>query len=321
MESKKNVLLIVNPCAGKDSSRKTPEEIMEYFPKDEYEFTIEKTTCQGDATNIVKRCIEGKDLVVCCGGDGTFNETVNGILHLQSSMPVGYIPMGSTNDLASTIGIPSDVKKAVDIIIDGHTNSYDIGCLNGRFFTYVASFGPGTKISYSTSQKLKNKLGHAAYMLNGFIFRIFSVLKDVKPMHIKFEYDGGVIDDIFYFGAVSNSTSVAGIFKYDKNTVKLNDGKFEVLLVRHVKNPLDAFRMLGKIFRRDYDGNELMYLKTTQAKFTFDDSKPWTLDGEYGGEHKTVSFSVLPGAVNICSPVNSMFVSDEEAQEKETAAK
>ena len=155
-------------------------------------------------------------------------------------------------------------------------------------------------------------------MINGFMLKIIPTLKDVKPIHIKFEYDGGVMDDIFYFAAVSNATSVAGIFKYNKDDVKLNDGKFEVLLVRHIKSPIDAFRMLGKIIRKDYDGKSLLYFKTSQAKFTFDDdSNAWTLDGEFGGEHKTVSFSVLPGAVNVYSPVNSMFISNEPEKEPE----
>ncbi len=312
MSEKKKVLFIINPCAGRDKTRKTAEEIISLFPADDFEFTVEKTTCQGDATNIVERSLADHDFVICCGGDGTFNETVNGVLRLQSHKPIGYIPTGSTNDLASTIGIPTKLEDAVKIIISGETNSYDIGCHNGRFFTYVASFGPGTRLSYSTSQKMKNKLGHAAYMINGFVLKIIPTLKEIKPIHIKIEYDGGVLDEIFYFASVSNSTSVAGLFKFDKNAVKLNDGKFEVLLVRHMRSPLDSFRMLGKMIRKDYDGKELMFLSTSQAKFTFDEPHAWTLDGEFGGEPTTVSFSVLPGAVNIFSPKNLMFVDKTE---------
>lgn len=312
MSDKKKVLFIINPCAGRDKTRKTAEEIISLFPTDKFDFTVERTTCQGDATNIVRRCLADHDFVVCCGGDGTFNETVNGVLQLQSNKPIGYIPTGSTNDLASTIGIPTDVEEAVKIIVSGQKNSYDIGCLNGRFFTYVASFGPATKLAYSTSQKLKNKLGHAAYMIDGLFLRLIPTLREIKPIHIKIEYDGGELDGIFYFASVSNSTSVGGLFRFDESVVKLNDGRFEMLLVRHLRNPLDAVRMLRKMIRKDYDGSELMFLNTTQAKFTFDEPHAWTLDGEFGGDHKSVSFSVLPSAVNVYSPKSSMFIDKTE---------
>ncbi len=249
-------------------------------------------------------------MIVCCGGDGTLNETINGVMGLDRRIPIGYIPSGSTNDLAATIGIPSNVEGATDLLIDGHKNSYDIGLFNNKFFSYVASFGPGTAISYETPQALKNALGHSAYMINAFGLHLVDTLKSVKPMHIRFEYDGGVIDDTFFFGAVSNSTSVGGIFKLDKNDIKLDDGLFEVLLVRKLRKTTDAFKMLHKIQKMDYDGDTLIYLKTSFARFTFDEPVKWTLDGEYGGEVADVRITVLPRAVDIFSPVNPMFQGD-----------
>ena len=313
MENKKNkILLIVNPCAGKNKSRASIVDIVERFSTENYEFTIKTTAGRGDATEIVKNCIADNDMVVCCGGDGTLNETINGIMQLSRRVPIGYIPTGSTNDLANTIGIPTEVKDAVDLILNGHTNTYDIGLFNNRFFSYVASFGPATKMSYTTPQKLKNLLGHGAYMVNTFVFHLISTLKEVKPVHIRFEYDGGVIDDIFYFAAISNSTSVAGVFKYDANDIKLNDGLFEVILVRNVRSVADTFHMFGKILRRAYDGESLLYFKTSSVRMTFDEPQDWTLDGEYGGAHKEVRLQVLPKALDICSPDNHpMFLKED----------
>ena len=313
MDKKKSkILLIVNPCAGKNKSRASIVDIVERFSTENYEFTIKTTAGRGDATEIVKTCIADNDLVVCCGGDGTLNETINGIMQLSRRVPVGYIPTGSTNDLANTIGIPTEVKDAVDLILNGHTNTYDIGLFNNRFFSYVASFGPATKMSYTTPQKLKNLLGHGAYMVNTFVFHLISTLKEVKPVHIRFEYDGGVIDDIFYFAAISNSTSVAGVFKYDASDIKLNDGLFEVILVRNVRSVADTFHMFGKILRRAYDGENLLYFKTSSVRMTFDEPQDWTLDGEYGGSHKEVRLQVLPRALDICSPDNHpMFLKEE----------
>ncbi|MBR4726800.1 MAG: diacylglycerol kinase family lipid kinase [Clostridia bacterium] len=313
MEKKKNkILLIVNPCAGKNKSRASIVDIVERFSSENYEFTVKTTAGRGDATELVKNCIADNDMVVCCGGDGTLNETINGIMQLSRRVPIGYIPTGSTNDLANTIGIPTEVNQAVELILNGHTNTYDIGLFNNRFFSYVASFGPATKMSYTTPQKLKNLLGHSAYMVNTFVFHLISTLKEVKPVHIRFEYDGGVIDDIFYFAAISNSTSVAGIFKYDANDIKLNDGLFEVILVRNVRSVADTFHMFGKILRRAYDGESLLYFKTSSVRMTFDEPQDWTLDGEYGGAHKEVRLQVLPRALDICSPDDHpMFLKEE----------
>lgn len=233
---RKKALLIVNPCAGKNRTRSDLGEIVNAFPDGVFDFTIKYTTCQGDAVNIAHDFAEGHDLVICCGGDGTLNETINGLMSAGANIPIGYLPMGSTNDLAVTLGIPTKLNEAAELIASGHTNGYDVGDYNGHQFSYVACFGPGTKISYSTPQKMKNLLGYSAYMINGFFLHLIPALADVKPRHIKIEYDGNVLEDDFYFGSFSNSTSVAGLFKFDKDDVKLDDGQFELLLVRKLSN-------------------------------------------------------------------------------------
>lgn len=304
---KKKVLLIVNPCAGRNKGRTETFDIVDKFSAADYEFDIKTTTCRGDATNIVKNYIDGNDMVVCCGGDGTFNETINGVMSLQKRVPIGYIPAGSTNDLANTIGLPTDIAKATDVIIEGHSNAYDIGLFNNRFFSYIASFGVGTNFSYDTPQKMKNLLGHSAYIINSFVLHLIPALKSVKPIHIKIEYDGKSLEDDFYFGSISNSTSVAGLFKFNKEDVKLDDGKFELLLVRRLSSPLEAFGLLAQVRKKIYDGNKVMFLRCSSVKMTFDKPTPWTLDGEFGGSPKEVRFSVLNGAIDVISGENPMF--------------
>ena len=306
MENKKrNVLLIVNPCAGRTKSRAGTFDIVNKFSTNDYEFSIHTTTCQGDATNIVRKNYDDKQLVVCCGGDGTLNETINGVMDMPNRLPIGYIPTGSTNDLATTLGIPTDINKATDLIMSGHTNSYDLGLFNNRYFSYVASFGAFTKSSYATSQKMKNRLGHMAYILNG-----IGELKNIRAIHMKIEYDGGVLEDDFMFGSVSNSTSVAGLFRFKPEDVKLNDGIFELLLVKKISLASVPIA-LGKVRARQYDGKQIIFLRTSKVKITSDESVAWTLDGEYGGAHKTVMIHVLEKAVEICSPENDLFEKDE----------
>ncbi len=308
---KKKVLLIVNPCSGKNKSRNGTFDIVEKFSSANYDFDVRTTTCQGDATNIVKEHIGDNDLVVCCGGDGTFNETINGVMQLSRRVPIGYIPAGSTNDLAATIGLPSEIGAATDIILQGHTNRYDIGLFNNRFFSYIASFGAASALSYSTPQKLKNIFGHTAYVINGLVINLIPTLKSVLPVHARIEYDGGVFDDNFSFGSISNSTSVAGIFKFDSNKVRLDDGKFEVLLVRRVKHPLQAFGLLAKVKKMDYDGDKIIHFSTSNLVINFDEPQPWTLDGEFGGNHRDVRFSVLNRAIDVVSGNSPLFTGEK----------
>ena len=307
-EKMKRALLIYNPKAGRDSARPSLEEITELFPGTMFDLTVKETTRQGEAADFAENLSSDKDLIIVCGGDGTLNEAVGGLMKLGRKIPVGYIPIGSTNDLAKTLGIPTDIVAAASIIIHGEARAYDIGEFNGGHFTYVSCFGPGTCVSYNTPQKMKNKLGYSAYMINGFLFSVIPTLKQVKPKHIRIEYDGDkVIDDNFYFGAVSNSASVAGMFKYDENDVRLNDGKFEIMLVRRLNRPTDIFKMLRRIMKRDYDGDSLLYFKSGSAEFKFDSPEDWSLDGELRPGVKSVSFKALGGAIDIYCPDGKMF--------------
>lgn len=300
-------LLIFNPKAGKDKKRPDKEKLAELLNRGGNTTDIVPTTRAGEAADISRDKGADYDAVVCAGGDGTLNETINGILELDRAVPVGYIPIGSTNDLAATVGIPSDTEKAAGIVNSGHVNSYDIGEFNEKKFTYVACFGPGTCVSYNTSQKMKNALGYNAYMINGFLFSVIPTLKSVKPKHIRIEYDGNVLEDDFYFGSVSNSLSVAGMFKFDPDDVRLNDGKFEVMLVRRLKSPFEFFTMLSKIVRRKYDNDKLLYFKAADIRMEFAKPEPWSLDGEFGGEIADVEIRVKEKAVSLCSPENSLF--------------
>lgn len=308
MLSKKKALLVINPCAGVDRKRVSPLDVIKKLSAAGFEINVERTKCQGDATTIVKEMGKDFDLVLCCGGDGTLNETINGVLDLEKRIPVGYIPSGSTNDLASTLGIPVGAGPATDLILNGKTNGYDVGSFRGRYFNYIASFGAATDLSYTTPQKWKNLFGHNAYVYYGVGVRMFPMLASFKPTYMKIEYDGGVVEDKFYFGAVSNTTSVAGVFKYDN--VKLNDGYFELLLVKGLKRNIDVFGILNKVIHKDYSGDNIIFTKTKRVKITCDTEVPWTLDGEFGGNVGDVEINVIHNAYDIYSDNEDLFVTE-----------
>ena len=305
----KKMLVIINPCAGRSKSKKGTFDIADVLSTLDYDFDIKTTTKRGDATEFVKELGLNYDIILCCGGDGTLNETINGLLQLPEKRPVGYIPTGTTNDLATTIGIPKDIRSAVELIVSGKKNTLDIGNFNGNHFCYVATFGVGSSFSYDTPQKLKNTFGYAAYWISPIVFHPVKLVSGLKPVHATIEYDDGVLEGDFNFGAISNSTSVAGLFTFDKTDVKLNDGYFELLLVRDVKTVPTAIGLLGKIKKHDYNSTDnILFLHTRNLKIHFDRPTEWSLDGEFGGDPTDVDFSISYKGIEIFSDNDDLFI-------------
>ncbi len=302
----KNVLMIVNPRAGKNSKRINTGDVVRAFKKNGIECFEKTTTCRGDAIEITKKYASEYDAIACCGGDGTYNEVVNGMMQSDADIPIIYLPCGSTNDFAVSIGIKNNPETAVQMYVDGMLNRFDVGRLNERYFTYVAAFGVGTDFSYNTSQNFKNVLGHAAYIIDGFILNIVPILKNLKSYHLVIEHDEGVIEDDFYFGAVANTNKIAGLFKLDNFDVKMNDGFFEVLLVRksNVKGVVEVFI---NAMSQKYTHKDIMFFKTKKLKITSSRPVDWTLDGEYGGAYTDMDIENIHKAIDLVSP-ESKFV-------------
>ena len=282
----KKMLFIMNPYAGKRRANKYLADILEMFNRADYLVTVHMTAGPGDATGVVQALAPGMDIVVCCGGDGTFNETVAGLLKANVDIPVGYIPAGSTNDFAASLHLPTEPLEAAQEIVEGVPVSYDAGSFCGRFFSYVASFGAFTRTSYTTPQSIKNALGHTAYVLSG-----ISELSQIRPEHIRMEINGEVVEDDFLFGAICNSTSVGGILTLDPKQVDMADGKLEVLLVRSPQSLLELTECIAAVQSQQYNDCEMITFRSgSKIEITADPDMPWTLDGERedGHEHITV---------------------------------
>lgn len=282
----KKMLFIMNPYAGKRRANKYLTDILEMFNRADYLVTVHMTAGPGDATGVVQALAPGMDIVVCCGGDGTFNETVAGLLKANVDIPVGYIPAGSTNDFAASLHLPTEPLEAAQEIVEGVPVSYDAGSFCGRFFSYVASFGAFTRTSYTTPQSIKNALGHTAYVLSG-----ISELSQIRPEHIRMEINGEVVEDDFLFGAICNSTSVGGILTLDPKQVDMADGKLEVLLVRSPQSLLELTECIAAVQSQQYNNCEMITFRSgSKIEITADPEMPWTLDGERenGHEHITV---------------------------------
>ena len=272
----KKMLFIMNPYAGMRKASKVLPEILAEFNRAEWDVHAYMTKGPGDGREVVKNRASEMDLVVCCGGDGTFNETVAGVLESGADVPVGYIPAGSTNDFANSLGLPADPVEAAKRIIAGKPEKYDVGCFGGRYFTYVASFGAFTKASYSTPQNIKNALGHTAYILEG----IQELSQLGSKLHLRLEMDGETVEDDFIFGAICNSTSVGGILTLDPKQVDMRDGMFEVLLVRYPRDLVEIAECIQAVQKQTYNCKMMTFRSTRQVKINADPKMDWTLDGE-----------------------------------------
>ncbi|MBD5451530.1 MAG: YegS/Rv2252/BmrU family lipid kinase [Lachnospiraceae bacterium] len=299
----KKALFIVNPHSGKGLIKNHLLEITDILVKADYEVTVYPTQSRGDAEQKVRERDRDYALVVCSGGDGTLDEIVTGMIESGFKTTIGYIPAGSTNDFAKSLKIPSTMKKAAEIITQGNIFSCDVGHFNRDVFVYVAAFGLFTEVSYETPQEMKNILGHMAYLLEG-----VKQLTNIKSYLIKVTYvsetgEEVVIEDDFIYGMVTNSHSVGGFKSIAgnvfKGTVDLNDGLFEVTLIKVPKNPMELNSILAALTIADIDTQYMYNFKSGKLTFESEEEVAWTLDGEYGGKHTKVELLNDKGAMDI----------------------
>lgn len=293
---KKKLLFIFNPRSGKGQIKNRLMEILDIFVKSGYEVTVHPTQKKNDAMEVVMRESENYDLLVCCGGDGTLDEVVNGMMNVEEKIPVGYIPSGSTNDFAQSLRIPKNMLKAADIAVNGRDFLCDIGTFNNDYFVYIAAFGLFTDVSYQTSQNLKNVFGHGAYLLEG-----AKRLVDIPSYVMEVTVGDQVVIDEFVYGMITNSISVGGIKNITGSDVELNDGLFEVNLIKMPQNPIQLNEIVTNLVRPKAAETPYIYsFKTDHIKLRCESQKiPWTLDGEFGGNHKEVEISIKNKAIKL----------------------
>ena len=275
------LLFIYNPTSGTGQAKSSLSPVLDVFTKAGWLTTAYPTQCKGDAARTVRELAPQYDRVICAGGDGTLSEVVSGLTALKDPPPLGYVPFGSTNDCAATLRLPRKPREAALVAAGtGVPVPIDTGRLNGKPFIYVAAFGAFTKVAYDTPQELKNTFGHLAYVFAG-----IASLPTIAPYHMTVEYDGQVLEDDFYFGMVSNSQSIGGMKPPKVEQVVLDDGLFEVLLVKKplsIADLTEGLQALVNLSPTDRSG-VLVQFQARQLTFTCEQPVPWTVDGEFGG--------------------------------------
>ena len=290
----KKLLFLMNPNAGQRKANKHLPEIISLFNHYGYEVTVFMTTGPGSGVGIVEPRAKQYDLIVCAGGDGTLNEAISGVLRSGSNCPIGYIPCGSTNDFAATLKLSTDVMKAALDIMEGSPVEYDVGRFGDRYFSYIASFGALTQVSYSTPQTMKNALGHLAYVLSG-----ITALPQIRSIPMALELDGVPVEGKYIFGAVSNSTSVGGVLTLNPRLVDLCDGKFEVMLVRLPKDPAELAQCVTALQNGTYDCAAITFRSVSNLPVRQDPAVAWTLDGERADGAQTIRIENLHRAIRL----------------------
>lgn len=291
-----NLLFIYNPTAGKGQVSDGLSPILDVFTKAGWLVTAYPTQGKGDATRVARELGTRFTRVVCAGGDGTLSETVTGLMGLEQPPLLGYIPFGSTNDCATTLSLPKIPTQAAAIAAgQGVPRSSDIGKLNGKPFVYVAAFGAFTQVAYATPQDLKNTFGHLAYIMEG-----IASLPTITPYHLKVEHDGQTLEDDFYFGMVSNAYSIGGIRLPNSEQVILDDGLFEVDLIKKpvsITDVANGFQTL--LVQTASSAGARVHFQASRLVFTCNKPIPWTIDGEYGGNQLVNEVVNCPRALNI----------------------
>lgn len=291
----KKLLFIMNPFSGQKKANKVLPEILMLFAQAGYDIRTAMTTGPGAATRYAALWGKESDLVVCCGGDGTLNETITGLLMAHCDTPIGYIPSGTTNDFASSLKLNHNPLQAARDILEGEAVPYDAGKFDERYFAYVASFGAFTKSSYAVPQNIKNALGHTAYILGG-----ISELSQLRNEHVRMQIDGEIIEDDYIFGAICNSTSIGGILTLDPKRVDMGDGVFEVMLVRAPRSLAEITECITAVQTQQYDKCAMITFRTARSiKVNADPFMAWSLDGEKADGYQEVHVENLHHAIRL----------------------
>ena len=288
-------LLILNPISGKMKLRAKLYDIVDALSQ-KYTVTVAITRGQNHAKELAGTAKEnGFDAVICAGGDGTLNETVCGLMEEGCMLPLGYIPAGSTNDFAAGLGLSMQPQKAARAIVEGTPHNQDVGLFNKeRRFTYIASFGAFTEISYATSQNLKNMLGHLAYVLEG-----AKSLTKIKGVPMEVHFDKEALSGEFIFGAVANATSIGGVLRLKDDYLNFHDGIFEILLIRKPKNLLQLNNIITSLLTYEYDGELVKMVRGSRVEFIFNGELAWSLDGEYAPSRNHVTVENLHHGIQL----------------------
>jgi len=290
-------IYIYNPNSGKMQNAKLTNYIQKRLKTKFDDVVCCPTQKQGDASIIAGDACGACHTLVVAGGDGTINEVINAIATKENRPILGIIPTGTANDLAHSLNISKNLKKAVNIILNGNTTPFDIFKVNNRYGIYVCAFGIFTKATYLTKQIDKKRLGVLAYFKFG-----AKELFGTKAFSLKLTSDNVEVKGKFALGIIANSRFVAAHKINDR--ANICDGLVDVILVETKKekvtiNPLIKIANLFLFgLHKVKKDKDYKILQLSKFRVELPDNITLNIDGEKG-DNGTFDFEVLPSHVNI----------------------
>lgn len=226
------------------------------------------TTSQEEGCELAKQACGKYDYLVIAGGDGTFHHVVNAIAREKNPPVLAYINAGTICDIGANFGIKGSYKRALRIIEEGNVTSFDLGEVNGIFFTYVAAVGTFADIPYVTPRKYKKRLGRLAYY---FVAVKEAFVPKKVPVHV--ECDGQTYDLKVPFLLLLSGKNVGG-FLVNKRKSSISDGKMELYLTKP--------GLFGGLVHYAFFKARTKVLVGSKFHISVDYPFPWCLDGEEG---------------------------------------
>ncbi|AKG74526.1 diacylglycerol kinase [Salinicoccus halodurans] len=274
----KTARIIYNPTSGREAFKESLADVLERLEINGYIASTHATTGEGDATlAAIKACEMDFDLIVAAGGDGTVNEVINGMADFEDRPALGIVPMGTVNDFAKALLIPSDILEAVDMIITGRTARIDLGRMNSKYFMNIGGGGKITAVSYEAPSKLKAIIGPLAYYVKG-----IEMLPQIRSSNVRIDYDGNIFEGKVMLFLLGLTNSIGGFDKLVPDA-KFNDGKFSLIIVEEA-----SLAELGHILTLATRGEHLKHskvhvFKAQDVHISSYEEVQLNLDGEFGG--------------------------------------
>jgi len=283
--------VIVNPNTNPRAVKNNLRPALNILRENGFELSVQFTKAPDQAMEMAENAVaENFECVICVSGDGTLNEVINGIV--GSDILLGILPIGGSNVFSRELGIKQDIKEAAMTIAAGRTRKIDLGKINGRYFSMMASCGYDAHAIMKTDLNVKRFLRRYAYVVAGF--------KDFigyRPTVINVNIDGGKIKEKGIFVVLSNTHFYGGTHQMAP-FAEIDDGYLDLIIYKG-KTQLDLVKFaIGVVSRQHINLTDVLYFRVKNVKLSSDRETPVQIDGDHFG-FLPMEGEIVPEAIKV----------------------